>query len=188
MSIIDLLMKMLSKGQKTETVDVECHKERKYLTERLETLTKELSACIGPVEILEQPQQEISPRTVINANTYDLVIADNEYMSMPMEDWYTLLSRIHKNLIYKYKWTKDIFDCDDIALLYSSILSYSSYKAGMIKQPAFGIAWSNTHAFNVLIDSEDRVWIYEPGSNTVIGRLGNNNGDTYDVKRIWFLG
>ena len=38
--------------------------------------------------------------------------------------------------------------------------------------------------FNVFIDSSSDVWIYEPQSNTIVGKLETNNCNTYDVKRI----
>ena len=157
-----------------------------YLTERIETLSHELSLCVGPIDIIEQHKTIISPYDVIYG--YDTVVADQVYLTYTIEDWTAIVSRLHRQLGGKYEWTKEVYDCDDIALLYASTLAYSAYRAGLSKQPAFAIAWSRTHAFNLLIDNDNGAWLIEPQTGTILGRLGEDNGDTYDVKKIWFIG
>ena len=102
-------------------------------------------------------------------------------------DWISIISRLHLNLGNRYEWTKSIYDCDDIALLYASTLAYSAYRAGLTKQPAFAIAWSYTHAFNLLIDSNNTVWLIEPQVGKIVGKLGGVHDDTYNVQKIWFM-
>lgn len=156
-----------------------------YLTKRIETLSAELAHCVGPIEIIEEHKSTISPYDIIDG--YDMVIADISYLTYSIDDWSSLIARLHKNLGNKYEWTKSVYDCDDIALLYASTLAYSAYRAGFTKQPAFGVAWSNSHAFNILIDSKNTVWLVEPQTGSIVRRLSDNIYDMYDVKKIWFL-
>lgn len=156
-----------------------------YLTERVETLSHELSLCVGPIDIIEDHKTVISPYDSIEG--YNMVVADQVYLGYTIEDWTSIITRLHKKLAEKYEWTKEVYDCDDIALLYISILAYSAYREGLSKQPAMAIAWSNIHAFNLVIDDNSTSWIVEPQTGDIIGRLGEDNGESYDVKKIWFL-
>lgn len=156
-----------------------------YLTERVKTLSNELSRCVGPIDITEKHQASVQPHYILGK--YDLVIADYDYLLYTIDDWSSIIARLHRQLGEKYEWTKSVYDCDDIALLYASTLAYSAYRAGLSKQPAFAIAWSDKHAFNLLIDDNKTVWLVEPQTGSIIGRLNNNYDDMYDVKKIWFL-
>ena len=156
-----------------------------YLKKRIETLSAELARCVGPIEIIEDHKSVISPYDVIKG--YDMVVADRVYLAYSIEDWTALIARLHKNLGNKYEWTESVYDCDDIALLYASTLAYSAYRAGFTKQPAFGVAWSKSHAFNILIDSKDTVWLVEPQNGSILRKLTDRIYDMYDVQKIWFL-
>lgn len=157
-----------------------------YLTERIETLSHELSHCVGSIDIIEEYKTEISPYDTIY--NYDMVAADMEYLTYTITDWKAIMARLHRHLGDKYEWTKNVYDCDDIALLYASTLAYSAYRAGLSKQPAFAIAWSRTHAFNLFIDSAKTVWLVEPQTGDVIGKMIHNIDSSYDVRKIWFIG
>jgi len=83
--------------------------------------------------------------------------------------------------------------CDDFALLMAAMVAYSSYKSGFNKQLAFGIAWSMVHAYNVFITKDDKVWVYEPQTNVIIGeaneiKKGKSNDYIYFTREIWFMG
>lgn len=156
-----------------------------YLNKRIESLSAELSHCIGPMLIIEEQNKSINPHKIISG--YDMVIADAEYHTYTVEDWTTIMYRLHKHFGNKVTYKTNVSDCDDFALLYASTVAYSAYRAGLSNQPAFAIAWSNTHAFNLFIASNNTVWLYEPQNGNIIGLLGSLNGDAYDVKKIWFL-
>ena len=94
---------------------------------------------------------------------------------------------MHRHMGDKFKYESDISDCDDFALLYASIIAYSAYRTGLLKQPAFCIIWSNIHAYNGFITSDNEVFLYEPQTGDIIGRLGDDLGKMYDSKKIWFL-
>ena len=49
------------------------------------------------------------------------------------------------------------------------------------------ITWSRRHAYNAFIDSDNKVWIYEPQSGSVVGLLGETE-EPYDTALIWFPG
>ena len=181
MSTMETLMRLFG----IKSAEAKCIRDKKYLTERLETLSNELSKCIGPIEITETYETKISPYNIIKG--YDLVVADREYVTYSLYDWKIILKRLHKHLGSKYKYLKDIWDCDDCAILHSTILAFSAYKAGLSNQPAFAIAWSNTHAFNLFVDANNNIWIYEPQTDVVIGEIGTYKYALYDVKRIWFM-
>ena len=159
--------------------------DTEYLTERIETLSDGLAHCIGPIDIIEEHKAVTSPYDAIYG--YDMVAADAAYLAYTIEDWKSIMYRLHRHLGDKLEYSPNISDCDDFALLYASTLAYSAYRAGLSKQFAFAIAWSDTHAFNLVIDSDHTSWIVEPQTGDIIGRLGDDNGDAYDVQKIWFM-
>lgn len=177
MNIIELIQNILCGNRECPDTD--------YLTERIKTLSEELALCIGPIDLTEETQTSINPHHIIKG--YDLTIADAEYLTYTFDDWKSIMFRLHQHLVDKFKYVTDVGDCDDFALVYTSTLAYSAYQAGLSKQVAFGIAWSNTHAFNVAIDDKNNVWVIEPQSGSVIGELGTDLGESYNVKKIWFL-
>jgi len=56
-------------------------------------------------------------------------------------------------------WKEEKFDCDEFSF---ALMGY--WNKGL-EQFAFGIAWSGSHAFNIMIDSNKEIWIIEPQSN-----------------------
>jgi len=57
------------------------------------------------------------------------------------------------------KWTTDAHDCDNF-----SFASMGYWSDGLYSF-AYGIAWSQGHAFNIMIDDQKQVWIVEPQTN-----------------------
>ena len=62
-----------------------------------------------------------------------------------------------------YKYTANYFDCDDFSYRLMGQASTPAW-AGI----AFGIAWSTTHAFNVFMASDKKIYIIEPQSDKII--------------------
>ena len=60
---------------------------------------------------------------------------------------------------------------------------------GLNKQSGnmYPITWSQNHAYNLFITTEDTCEIHEPQSNAIVGRLGKISG-IYETKKIWFMG
>ena len=74
------------------------------------------------------------------------------------------------------KWLSEEFDCDEFAAALYGFWNLDN------NQFAFGIAWSNTHAFNIMIDEDLQVWIIEPQNNKFI-KIENAVGQ-YEISRF----
>ena len=181
MKTIDKLWGMFTGGKRK----AQCEKDKKYLAERVTTLTNALSERVSSIEITETAVGEIRPNDILRG--YDSICADVEYLTYTLKDWQAMLKRLHEDVQINVKYTPEICDCDDFALISSSGLALGAYKSGLATQPAFCIMWSRVHAFNGFIDNHNRVWIFEPQGGRIIGRLGGDNGKSYDVQKIWFL-
>ncbi|MCK4521154.1 MAG: hypothetical protein KAU20_01180 [Nanoarchaeota archaeon] len=60
------------------------------------------------------------------------------------------------------EWIKEQHDCDEFSF---ALMGY--WNVGL-KQFAFGIAWSDSHAFNIMVDYKKQIWIVEPQTNKFI--------------------
>lgn len=152
-----------------------------YLNDRVETLTKLIGQSIVPIEITAKIAGRVKPYLFVNC-----VVGDGEYETFTLSDWKVILLKIHTQIKDQCIYTPEIFDCDDFALLFSSIMTYSAYKSNMKIQPAFGIAWSKLHAFNIFI-ANNEVYIYEPQNNQVMTLAEANKEAMYKVTKIWFM-
>ena len=180
---IEKLEQQLTELQKK--YDEDC----KYYEDRINTLTQQLLKSIEMPDLSEfvSKVKLIEPRSLIWNVVPNSTFADWNYYTLPLDDWKKVLTKIQQT--FKAVWTQEIFDCDDFALLTSAMLTYAWYKSiGNIlnNQLAFGIAWSKTHAYNVFIDNDRKVWIYEPQSNIILGELGKTQAP-YDTIEIWFM-
>ena len=144
--------------------------------EQIKTLKATLQQTV-PTISLRLCDNIVEPRKLIqNVETADL-----KYLAYPTDEWVELLDDL--NACDQMKYKTRVFDCDDFALVYSASLAVSAYFSGLVLQPAFGIAWSRTHAFNVFIDDGGIVHKYEPQTNKII----TNDSPDYDLVKIWFL-
>jgi hypothetical protein len=57
------------------------------------------------------------------------------------------------------QWIAEDHDCDNFSF------ALMGYWSDELKSFAFGIAWSDNHAFNIMIDSNKKIWIIEPQTN-----------------------
>ena len=57
------------------------------------------------------------------------------------------------------EWKKNEYDCDEFSF---ALMGYWNLD---LHQFAFGVAWSKTHAFNIMLDNDGQVWIIEPQTN-----------------------
>ena len=179
MNIIETITKIVC--------DNYCWKENNYLAERIQTLSTSLSRSVEPVDINAEKTQKVNPIKIINSIN-DIVIADSNYLAIDYDSWVKNLGSIYHELRNKLKYTPNIFDCDDFALIMASTVAYSAFKSMYKIQLAFGIAWSDVHAYNVFVCNNGRTYIYEPQNNTVVGPLGSDLAKMYKTKKIWFMG
>ena len=64
--------------------------------------------------------------------------------------------------LYVNKWDKEDFDCDEFSFALAGYWNLDLY------QFAFGIAWSNRHAFNIFINEKKELFVVEPQTNKFI--------------------
>ena len=57
------------------------------------------------------------------------------------------------------EYIKNSYDCDEFSFALMGYWNLDLY------QFAFGIAWSKTHAFNIMVDNDKQIWVIEPQSN-----------------------
>lgn len=160
-------------------------KEIKYLNNRIETLTRSLSESINPIPITIKPQRIVRPYLIDVIR--DCEVADLEYCSFSLDEWKIILSDIFNELKPKETYKSQVFDCDDFALVFSGVLAYSVFKSGFTEQPAFAIAWSNSHAYNLFIDNNNAIYIYEPQNNSIMIFDEAMMNDTYKIRKVWFM-
>jgi hypothetical protein len=176
------LQNQLSQLQQKYNDDVQ------YYEERIKTLTELLMKGLTLPDLSDFKSKAtlIEPHQIIwKYGFYNSSFADLNYYALDFESWKSVLTKISRTFVAN--WTNEVFDCDDFALMFNAMLIYSVYKSGFDKQLAFGIAWSKTHAYNIFIDSNNKVWIYEPQTNQIVGELGKTLAP-YDTIEIWFMG
>ena len=56
-------------------------------------------------------------------------------------------------------WLSEAYDCEDFSY---ALMGFWRRIVGTV---AFGIVWSDTHAFNFMVDEKRQIWIVEPQGN-----------------------
>ncbi len=64
-----------------------------------------------------------------------------------------------ESMVQARSYIKDFHDCDNFSY------ALTGYWSDSLKSFCFGIAWSKSHAFNIMIDNNKQIWIVEPQSN-----------------------
>jgi len=64
--------------------------------------------------------------------------------------------------IHYRQYVAEGHDCDEFSF------ALEGYWNDNLAQFAFGIVWSNTHAFNIMVDYENKIWIVEPQTNKFV--------------------
>lgn len=112
---------------------------------------------------------------------------DWEYHALPFEAWSVILPNIYTAIKATLgSWQVDIFDCDDFACVFHSLVCLVSRDSGFEKQLAFALARSHTHAYNIFVDTDGTTWVFEPQTGQAIGKLGETSVP-HDTIRIYFL-
>jgi len=120
---------------------------------------------------------------------YNLVYADSGYYTFPKEQWVELLEVVQPVLIKCIgKYIPETVDCDNYSLSMYHFVSKTFMNAGYDKQGAFMIVWSKKHAYNAFMDTEGKVWVYEPQTGKVIGEIEDMVDDIYESDKVWFPG
>jgi hypothetical protein len=86
----------------------------------------------------------------------DLFLSDNNYSTTNITE---AKSFVRGSMIETKKYMSESHDCDNFSYALNGYWSDSLYSF------CFGIAWSKSHAFNIMIDNEENIWIIEPQNN-----------------------
>jgi len=92
-------------------------------------------------------------------------IADREYKHPTVEEVTQLLRETY---FEHYKWTKEVFDCDDFSVILNAFVKQNRYKE-LAKLPwSFGEAWTKggKHAVNIAV-TPDKVLLIEPQNDKI---------------------
>jgi len=102
-----------------------------------------------------------------------IYLSDTSYALISKSE---MLRFLKEDLVDLAKYTPEYYDCDDFSFRLHGALSLPVW--GGI---AFGIAWSATHAYNIFVDDERKVWIIEPQTDQL---MKPSNVSPYDTRLI----
>ena len=97
------------------------------------------------------------PQTLLNKAVIYLV--DREYNLTTKEEIERFLIKDRTDTL---KYVKEMYDCDDFSFRLMGQFSIPKWAS-----LAVGIAFSNVHAFNLMVDNRRRIWICEPQSDSL---------------------
>jgi len=168
----------------------DCFRDKWYLSDRVSELSGILARSIQVPDIKSYVGDPViydpwgDPPPIV-----DHVVADNNYYCYPYESWVGILAPIQAEVKKTLKrWQSEVSDCDDFALVMAGLVAVAFRNVGGVKQGAFFVAWSSTHAYNVFRDASGDWWIFEPQNGAVIGKLALFTEKPYDTRKLWALG
>lgn len=141
--------------------------ENEELLEKIKGKDEEISrlnVVIGKLKIRKDLSFPNSYGQITLNDSYSLLtgICNDVYISDMFFDLTTKdeASKFSEETAVQYRtWIAENHDCDNFSF------ALNGYWSDGLKSFAFGIAWSNNHAFNVMIDKDKEIWIVEPQSN-----------------------
>jgi hypothetical protein len=93
---------------------------------------------------------------LLTQHTTNIFLSDEFYNLTSKEE----AEKFSKETKVQYDtWVADNHDCDNFSFALMGYWSRGLYSF------AFGIGWSKTHAFNIMIDNNKQIWIVEPQTN-----------------------
>jgi len=122
----------------------------------------------------------------------EFVRADIRYLLFSKEDWVEILNVIHPLVKEALtRWEVDISDCDNWSNVASAFISIAFKKSGYTKQGAFALSHtiptaSSRHAYNLFVDLDHKVWLYEPQTNQLKDEMKDGSG-IYRTGYVWFM-
>ena len=164
--------------------------------QELEQLIKQMEQ--EDLELFNWPKIPTYTYAAVDVSTvqefYDVefVRADAAYNLFSKADWVALLTAVHPLVKEALtRWVVDISDCDNWSTVMSAFVSIAFKKSGYFKQGAFAIAHtvsdeSARHAYNLFVDLDRKVWLYEPQNNTLHGLMQDGEG-YFRTGYVWFL-
>ena len=154
------LLKLLGCKEEELKLQIENLKKDNYLLQEeiiaLKSLIK--NETINSAKKLETISY-LELKNLLSPYCENIYLSDNVFSLTSVEEAkkYSIQTKVYIN-----KWKSEEFDCDEFSFALMGYWNLDLY------QFAFGIAWSNVHAFNIMIDDKKQVWIIEPQSNKFI--------------------
>lgn len=130
----------------------------------IKQIIKKLYEIYYPEQVKEEVKIPIPYGTIENPkvneilepHTQNLYLSDSSFVLTTMKEakQFTEFSKIQSQ-----NYVAEDHDCDN----YSFALN--GYWSTSLESYAFGIAWTSQHAFNIMIDDKEQIWICEPQEN-----------------------
>lgn len=130
---------------------------------------------VEPVEPVELPFTTLYPiagsrvRTILRAAfpMAQIKVADKTYKSPTLDEFNTW---IIEDCVSQYKYFADWFDCDNFArFLRCAMFKINlSYKTEITMPYCEGDSPSGYHAFNILVDNTDNIFVVEPQDDVIV--------------------
>jgi len=118
----------------------------------------------------------------------DVKIADEEYYAYQYDEWVAALGLVQPVVReVRRRWIREISDCDNWATTMYDFMSIAFQRAGLDRQGALLVAWSSTHAYNIVVDSDEEMWVYEPQNGRFVS-LVEDAPEEYRPRALWFPG
>lgn len=147
------------------------------LNKKISELNNQVISLNKQIEVLKQNVKIVEPKplgsltygetsTILSKYAKTYFISD-EYFNLTSREEAT---RFCEDTKVKYKqWVINNHDCDNFSF------ALMGYWSEGLKSFAFGMAWTDAHAFNFMIDDKKRVWVVEPQSNswTLVENVSN---------------
>jgi len=130
------------------------------LNSQIESLKAQISKMsIQPVLVQPSILGKISMaevNAILSSQTNVIFISDETFQTTSQDQ----ASKFTDSTRVAYrKWVEEDHDCDNFSF------ALMGYWSDELKSFPFGIAWSENHAFNFMIDSNKQLWIIEPQTN-----------------------
>jgi len=138
-----------------------CYEKGKEISElKLDNVALQ-DAMKGDSEAIDEPKRldiitGASLRKLLAPYAKSVHISDNVFglTSQRKAKDFSVKTKVASN-----KWLSEKYDCDEFSF---ALMGY--WNKGL-SQFAFGIAWTNVHAFNIMVDDKEQIWIVEPQTN-----------------------
>lgn len=113
-------------------------------------------------------------RNLLSKYCGNIYLSDMNYKTTSMTEAkrFTIDTRVS----YR-QWISESHDCDNF-----SFASMGYWSKGLWSF-SYGIAWSMNHAFNIMVDNNNQVWIVEPQTN-VYTKIEESQGDYTPLRLI----
>ena len=157
-----------SKNKEIDNLKIENETLRRKL-EELMTKSLEYPKSYGKITLKEE-------LSILGPLTSNIQITD-EYLNVTTMNEAKKFSNDTK--VANRVWVKEDHDCDNFA---AALWGY--YNTGLWSY-AFGYARSNSHAFNIMIDNDKKIWIVEPQTNEYMNLEEAKKKSTPDGLNYW---